>query len=324
MHINTAAENTLGVATLPMANYLSYYALIQVSGDEAAISSFAQLHLNGPCLSFETLRPTPQGLAEGFPSDVEDAFDALYGDWTRVASRHRFAEPARELGLPFPLLSRDDAIACHEKIDPFGKEALAQARVRRRNTEVHGAGDVSTWRKLNWYVDSDAARTIASIHSNQITASFEIGCSVDETLIRLYSSAFPVLDFDFGSTLSTGKRPKCTRFHRGKKLPSKYQASKEELSQLIFSLRRGHAVSWLSKWVHPELVQRTISLNEIGDYFLKGTAVSVNFALSRLRAGKELRALQQQFPEISDDHADLLSTLQAAQDNQRSRPRSDA
>ena len=300
-----------------MTTYLSNYVLLRASGAESAITSFVARHLNGPCLSFESLRPTPAALAANYPSDVEDAFDALYGDWTKVAGRHRFIEPARDLGLPFPLVSREDAIACHEALTPYGPEALARARTRHENIATHGAGDVDTWRELNWHADTDADRAVAALAPDGLAVSFVLGSAISEKLVRLYSMDFPDLELDVRSALATGKRAKLMRFGRGKKLAAKPPDAEGDVAQEIFAFRRRHACAWLSRWVPPELVTATLALDDRGDSFLQGTEVSVDFALSRMRAGATPADLQRQFPEITDAHAELLAAVAAARHRQR-------
>ncbi|MBI5617922.1 MAG: hypothetical protein HY943_16700 [Gammaproteobacteria bacterium] len=295
-----------------MTSYLSNYVLLRASGADSAITSFVAQHLNGPCLSFESLRPTPAGLAADFPSDVEDAFDALYGDWTKVAGRHRFIEPARDLGRPFPLRSREDAIACHEALEPYGPEALARARVRHANIATHGAGDVATWCSRNWHADTDADRTVAAIAMDGLAVSFVLGSALSEKLVRLYSADYPELELDVRSALAIGKRAKLLRFGRGKKLAAKPPEAEGDVAREMFAFRRRHACAWLAQWIPAKLVARTIALDDRGDCFLQGTDVSVDFALSRMRAGTTPAGLQRQFPEITDAHAELLTAVAAA------------
>lgn len=54
--------------------------LIRVTGAETALADFACRHLARREFSFETLRPTPAELAVDLPNDVEDAYEALYGN----------------------------------------------------------------------------------------------------------------------------------------------------------------------------------------------------------------------------------------------------
>jgi hypothetical protein len=295
-----------------MTSYTAYYVLMQAVGQPDAVAAFVQRHLARRNLSFGTLRPVPAGLEEGFPSDVEDAFDALFGDWTKVAGRHRFMEIAQSKGFAFPLESRDQVVACHEALEPHGPEALRRARVYQQNREQHGAGQVSQWCKLHWGVDVDATRTVAQVETSSVTVSFELGGAPGDKLLRLFSTEDPGLDFDTCYVTASGKRPNSVAFKAGKKCSPAGEPGLPEVQAWIAAFRRRCGLQWLSQWVSPELVARTVSMDDQGNYFLQGHQTSLDFAMSRLRAGESPASLQQRFPYISDEQVRLITDIHAA------------
>jgi uncharacterized protein (DUF433 family) len=53
-------------------------------------------------------------------------------------------------------------------------------------------------------------------------------------------------------------------------------------------------------------------MDDQGNYFLQGHQTSLDFAMSRLRAGESPASLQQRFPYISDEQVRLITDIHAA------------
>lgn len=283
--------------------------LMSIAGPVEERDAFVARHLGRRELTFATLVPVPAGLEDGWPSDVADAHDALFGEWSAVARRDMLRDAARERGHPFPLASREQVLACLESIVPYGPEALERARRFEANVAAHGAGEVSAWMKLHWGVDCDATGTIAEPGAEATVVSFGILSVPADKLLRRYSNEHRALTFDVAILHGGGKKVRRVVLANGRSVPGAADVAPDELAQRIAGFRRRAGVAWLSRFAPAADVGAAIVVDDEGVCRLAGTTMALDFALARLRAGEAIDHLRGRFPEIGAAHARALVAL---------------
>lgn len=291
-----------------MAQLTIYDTLLELSGSDDALQSFSRRHLANSRFSLDSLDPVPKELKYEMSNLVEDGYDALYGDWTKLSGRQMFKDAAEARGFPFPLESRDQIVECFHAFGEVGEQYFPLGHCFHSNLERYGHGHERTWCEEHWGMDSDVEESLAEILLDVIRIAFSSDGSIPQKTLKLLSLAHPGLTFCVYSLSESGRRGKKFDMKNGKQL-KKYSASDEEIRDAIWGFRRDvdfrllASVSNSAEWIDE------IEMSERGGPTLKGTRFSLGFMMYRLSQGETVEHLAGRFPALTEKHIKMIRSL---------------
>jgi hypothetical protein len=294
---------------------MHHQVLLEINGESAALGRFVEQALDHERFSFEWIDPVPATLRMAADSRAEDGHAAVAGDWQSVASRDLLREPARALGLAFPLTQRAAVLACYRALGPDGEEQLAWGRRIEHNLSAHGHPYAAPWRKAHWGTEGDARDLLARIDGAGVCLSFRVlGQAPTKVLARL-SARHADLDLRTLTVQPSGRRAMQRVLRKGR------EAAKEEVDaadtlRTIVAFRRSWGPGWLAAVCGVDDVGDAVCFDESGQARLAGTGMALSFALSRLEQGESASQLAARFAELGAHHVVAIERLFRAGYNQ--------
>lgn len=175
-----------------MADYVS--SLLDITGPAEELAEFKRAHLVRGTFDFNTIISMPQSLAIDSTSCVETGYAALYGNWEEVAKYWMFKEPAGKFGYPFPLLSREQVVACLKSFD-CADMYLVPAEQYHKNILEYGHGDWHGWCLEHWGTKWNADEVCITESDDKVSIKFVTAGKYPAPVLKKLSSAFPSLQF---------------------------------------------------------------------------------------------------------------------------------
>jgi hypothetical protein len=146
------------------------FAQLTLAGDPTELECCRKAHFERG-FDFNSVLPMPPELEIEDSSAVTTGYDALYGDWTQPAQYWTWKEAAASLGLPFPLQSREELLACIRSLD-CADMYLVPARRFKENVEKHGHGSWYGWCKEHWGTKWNAEDSAVTAGTDRIVVRF--------------------------------------------------------------------------------------------------------------------------------------------------------
>jgi Protein of unknown function (DUF433) len=295
-----------------VAQLTIYDTLLQIGGPHAALKAFSRRHLANSGFSLNSLEPVPEALKYEMSNLVEDAYDAMYGDWTKLAGRRMFKDVADERGFPFPLESREHMLECFHAFGEVGEQYFPLGKRFHSNLERYGHGHERTWCKEHWGMESDVEESLAEIFPDAIRIVFSWDGPIPPKTLKLLSQAHPDLTFSISSIAETGRRGKKLDMRNGKQV-KKYSVSDEEVRDEIWAFRRDidrrllATISDSAEWIDE------IEMSEKARPMLKGSRFSLRFLMDRLEQGDTVEHLADRFPQLAERHINKMVRSLASQ-----------
>jgi len=165
---------------------------IVVSGAPRELEACRQAHF-AQGFDFNSIVPMPPELEIEESSAVTTGYAALYGDWTEPAAYWTWKEAAASLGLPFPLQSREQLLACIRSLD-CAEMYLAPARQFKENVEKYGHGSWYGWCKEHWGTKWNAEEPSVSAELGQLTVRFTAAGAAPKKVLVALSKRWPSLE----------------------------------------------------------------------------------------------------------------------------------
>lgn len=123
-------------------------------------------------------------------SAVTTGYDALYGDWTEPAKYWTWKEAAAQLGLPFPLQSREELLACIRSLE-CADMYLVPARQFKENMERYGHGSWYGWCKEHWGTKWNAEDSSVLATPDQVLVRFTAAQAFPRKVVVGLSKRWP-------------------------------------------------------------------------------------------------------------------------------------
>ena len=287
--------------------------LVEVSGAAHALELLRREQFGAGRFSFNTIVPMPAELDLPLNNFVEDGFDALFGDWSRLSARWMLKEAAELRGYPFPLTSRDQVLDCLNALGEDGERRLALGRRFQSNLERHGHGHAAAWRKEYWGVAADVDEVVAEISLDAVSVAFRCDTPFPRKALIQLSKRYPELRMAVSCASETGKRGRKLVLHKGREI-EKADTDGGAGWAAIVQFRCGAGLRWLARGEPEHEWISQIEMNGRGRPVFKGASVAVDFALSRLTAGETPEQLRQRFSALTELHLQALKALAALRD----------
>lgn len=282
--------------------------LLKINGPTSDLENFKHSCLSEYRFSFNTLIPTPPSLEFDLNNFVEDGYCALYGEWTKLAGRWMFKEAAAEKGFEFPLSTREQVIECTKALGEMGEKRFELGKLFHANIDRYGHGHVDAWRKEHWGVIDDASSVVIRFSDESIDIAFNLADAPPKKLLALFSKPYPTLTFTITYVKENGKGGKSYRLRQGK-LAESISLENTDFLVDVKKFRISQTLPWLCLISGNDLLVEQIAVDDGGHPILRGTAISVRFALQRLKSGVSAETLRVRCPEISDEHLKALVIL---------------
>jgi hypothetical protein len=170
-----------------------YYMKIVISGARDEVDEFRATYLMGNAFDFGAIIPMPSNLDMDFNNLVETGYEALYGDWAKVAKFWMFKEPAQQKGYLFPLESREEVIDCLKSF-ACADSYLVSGRRFQENLDNFGHGSRVTWREESWGARGNAEGTKVATFEGMLVFWFIID-KYPAKVLRKLSCLHPALNF---------------------------------------------------------------------------------------------------------------------------------
>ena len=165
-----------------------------VSGDTKLLQQCAATNFASGCFDYNTVIPMPAELDIQESSSVTTGYDALFGDWTEPAKYWTWKEAASSLGLPFPLESREQLLACIRSLD-CAAMYLEPARQYKENIDRFGHGSWYGWCQQHWGTKWNAEDSVVTLESQQLVVTFTAASAFPKPVLSALSRKWPELDF---------------------------------------------------------------------------------------------------------------------------------
>ena len=288
----------------------SYDVLIETSGPASALDTFFREQLGSGRFSLNSVVEMPAALDLPMNNFVEDGYDALYGDWSKLAGRWMFKEAAAQRGYPFPLASREQVLVCIKALGEDGEMRLQLGRRFHLNRECHGHGHAAPWRKQHWGVELDVDEVVAEAVPDAVRLAFRSGSAVPGKALVQLSKRYADLDIVVAYVNEAGKRGRKFTLKKGRET-EKYACSDEVIHDAIIQFRRVAGLQWLAQGDRHPIWAAQVEMNARGRPVFKGTGIAIDFALARLAAGETGEQLRQRFGALTADHIQALDWLAA-------------
>ncbi|HEY5994880.1 MAG TPA: hypothetical protein VIU46_09825 [Gallionellaceae bacterium] len=291
-----------------MAHQTVYDTLLEISGSHDALREFSRRHLANSRFSLDSLDPVPDALKYEMSNLVEDGYDAMYGDWTKLARRWMFKDVADERGFPFPLESREHILECFHAFGEVGEQYFPLGERFHSNLERYGHGHERTWCQEHWGMDYDVEESLVEMLPDVTRIAFSSQGSVPPKTLKLLSQAHPELTFSISSISEMGRRGKKLDMRNGKQV-KKYSLPDEEIRDAIWGFRRDvdfrllASVSNSAEWIDE------VEMSERGRPTLKSTRFSLGFMMYRLEQGETVEHLVGRFPALTEKHIKMIRSL---------------
>lgn len=282
--------------------------LIVVEGQTAHLGHFSQLCLAQRVFSFNAILPMPRELDFELNSMVEDACDAMFGQWQNVASRRMFREHAEKHGFPFPLASREQVLACIKEFGEHGEKMFALGALFQANQARFGHGHMHAWRKANWGIECDVEELIVDAQDDSIHIAFSLCGAMPKKILSLVSKTHKDLGFLVFDVSERGRNGKKYRIASGKEL-EKFAVDDREVSEAIIGLRQRCGIDWINRISGRSDGDRFVEITDSGRAFFKGTQYALRYAVNRLAAGEPVGETMARLPGLPAGSADFLASL---------------
>ncbi len=167
---------------------------ITVSGNPDLLQQCAAAHFANGSFDYNSVIPMPAELNIEESSSVTTGYDALYGDWTEPAKYWTWKEAATSLGMPFPLESREQLLACIRSLD-CAAIYLEPARQYKENIDRFGHGSWYGWCKQHWGTKWNAEDSAVTLEPQQLVVTFTATNAFPKPVVSALSRKWPELDF---------------------------------------------------------------------------------------------------------------------------------
>lgn len=286
---------------------MAYDVTLSIHGPLEDLARLAAGELARHHFSFDRIIPTPAELVFELNNFVEDGYDALFGDWRKVAGRRMLQEPATQLGYPFPLQSREQLVRSLEALGQFGIERLELGRRVHTNIERFGFGHQDAWRKKHWACEYDVEEVAIDIGAESIRMGFVLEVMPPRKIIAAFSKTYPRLEIQLACIDEKGTRGQSLHYRNGKE--TQQEASVSELSEMVWGLRRSFAFAALAQKTGNTAWMEQVETNTRGHLFLQGVDIALSFFDRGLAAGKTIAQLAAGVPQITPAHIEALEAI---------------
>ena len=164
---------------------------LSLTGDPDDLAACHLAHFTGE-FDFNSVIPMPPELAIEESSAVTTGYDALYGDWTEPAKYWTWKDAAASLGLPFPLQSREQLLACIRSLD-CADMYLSPATQYKENVEKYGHGNWYGWCKEHWGTKWNAEESLTRADPSKVEVRFTAANAFPKKVIVGLSKKWPSL-----------------------------------------------------------------------------------------------------------------------------------
>jgi hypothetical protein len=181
---------------------------IEIKGGGADVSRCTnELFGEGLTVDFNSAIAMPPELDLEWTNVVETGYEAIHGEWQKVARQWMFKEPATTLGLAFPLESREELLQAFCTMDSWAEYKALADRVAQ-NVSRHGFATREPWQVKHWGTDGNAEGGKVEIKDGATIAWF-IANKPPAPVLKAWSKRCPGVDFTVTHAddhLRSGKR----------------------------------------------------------------------------------------------------------------------
>lgn len=170
------------------------YFKVEAKGEGADTALCAgELFGKAMAVDFNSAIAMPPELDLEWTNVVETGYEAIYGDWEKVARQWMFKEPAARLGLAFPLESREDLLQAFKTMDAWPEYKALADRVAE-NISRHGIATREPWQLKHWGTEGNAEGAKVETRDGITTAWF-IANKCPTPVLKTWSKRCPGIDF---------------------------------------------------------------------------------------------------------------------------------
>lgn len=144
-------------------------------------------------VDFNSAIAMPPGLDLEWNNLVETGYEALHGDWQKVAGQWMFKQAANGLGLHFPLQSREDLLEAFRTMECW-PEYKSLADRAAGNLAEYGFATREPWQRKHWGTEGNAEGGLVQACDAGVAAWF-IADKCPTAVLRAWSSRCPGVDF---------------------------------------------------------------------------------------------------------------------------------
>ncbi len=255
-----------------------YRCMLDVTGPEDAIAAFQRLHLRGDRFSFNSLVDMPDSLDFENGKWVEDGYDIVHGDWTRLATNTYYESAARDLGFPFPLESRQQLMECARSFE-FGEQTLDLGQRFKQNLDSFGHGHAASWCKQHWGTEEDTLDVVAEVSTQRIRIAFTLCCAPSKATMMKYATSVPGLNCVFSYACRKTREGREFVLPRAKAGTSSFTPF-EDVLEMIQEFRRAASLPWLVRITGDQNMDKLVQVGEFGDLVFSGTEIFFSHVLN--------------------------------------------
>jgi hypothetical protein len=289
---------------------MAYQVIIEVVGSESELLSFAK-KVSKEGFAFERFEPTPVDLCIEEGSFADDGFAAMHGDWKGVAARDMLREPAKALGYPFPLQSREQVRECFHALGEVGRRQLLLGDRLQKNIDSHGAPNSRLWRKRAWGTEHETECVVVSCSPDAVSIAFALDAAVPSKILVAISKQYPALTFNVGVAADSAKRASSAVWIGGTRTAERSE-DPSALLRKVREFRQASSLPWLSSISGGLDAASLLEVAGDGRVVVRGTDTALVFLMSRLRQGLTGGQLAAKYSEVSSAHSKLLEALSVA------------
>lgn len=204
---------------------------VEVTGELALLQQCMAEHFADGKFDYNSVIAMPPELDIEESSSVTTGYDALYGNWTEPAKYWTWKEAAASLGLPFPLQSREELLACIRSLD-CAEMYLGPARRYKENMDRYGHGSWHGWRAKHWGSKWNSEGSNATVDDHRILLTFTAANSFPKPVIVALSQRWSGLEFRVLYADEHGRWGRDFRLRNGKEFAKTKHAPGEILAML--------------------------------------------------------------------------------------------
>ncbi|KQZ45146.1 hypothetical protein [Duganella sp. Root1480D1] len=158
------------------------------------IDTAADPELFGTALAvdFNSAIAMPPALDLEWSNVVETGYEAIHGDWRKVAAQWMFKEAASSLGLAFPPQSREDLLQAFRTMECW-PEYKAMADRAAGNLAEHGFATREPWQLKHWGTEGNADGGMIEALEGRKTVWF-IANKCPTPVLKAWSRRVPEID----------------------------------------------------------------------------------------------------------------------------------
>jgi len=169
-----------------MAGNFNYFRI------EAAADS--ELFGAGRAVDFNSAIAMSPGLNLEWTNVVETGYEAVHGEWQKVARQWMFKGPASSLGLAFPLQSREELLQAFRSMECW-PEYKALADRAANNLAEYGFATREPWQLKHWGTEGNAEAGVVEASGGSTIAWF-LANKCPTPVLKAWSKRTPGTDLN--------------------------------------------------------------------------------------------------------------------------------